>query len=185
MPEKERAKSKSKTSKLNEAGEADIETLEKSLTEEKEKAEKYLACWQRAEADFSNYKRHTEQERTETGNYMNIRLITNILPVLDDFERAFTTLSVKSADPNWIDGFRLIQRKLQGVLDAQGMTEIKAMGEPFDPCIHEAVAHHEGEEGIVIAEIQKGYKLNDKVLRPTLAVVGKGKEEKVEEITEQ
>jgi molecular chaperone GrpE len=75
----------------------------------------------------------------------------------------------------------LILRKLRSILEAQGLTEIEAVGEPFDPSLHEAVAHHEGEEGVVIGEVQRGYKLKDRVLRPTLAVVGKGKEEKADE----
>lgn len=163
------------------AEELDVETLSKALAEEKEKAEKYLANWQRAEADFSNYKRRTEQERNELGNSANAALILSLLPALDDLERAFASLPPEAADHTWVEGMRLIQRKLQGVLEAQGLAEIKAVGEVFDPNLHEAVAHHEGEEGVVIGEVQKGYKLGDKVLRPTLTVVGKGKEDQADE----
>jgi len=163
------------------AQDLDAETLKRALAEEKEKAEKYLANWQRAEADFGNYKRRTEQERSELGTSANAALILSLLPVLDDFERAFALLPPKSAGRTWVEGMSLIQRKLQGVLEAQGLVEIKAVGEVFDPNLHEAVAHHDGEEGVVIGEVQKGYKLGDRVLRPTLAVVGRGKENGVEE----
>ena len=163
------------------AEETDIETLRGALTEQKEKAETYLANWQRAEADFSNYKKRAEQERDELGNSANAALILSLVPVLDDLERAFTSLPLKSVDRTWIEGMTLIHRKLRSVLEAQGLTEIHAVGEPFDPSLHEAVAHHEGEEGVVIGEVQRGYKLNDKVLRPTLAVVGKGKQDKADE----
>jgi molecular chaperone GrpE len=163
------------------AEDMDIETLKTALAEEKEKAETYLGNWQRAEADFSNYKKRAEQERNEVGNSANVALILNLLPVLDDLDRALASLLPESADRTWVEGVTLIHRKLRGVLEAQGLTEIEAVGEPFDPSLHEAVAHHEGEEGVVIGEVQRGYKLNDKVLRPTLAVVGKGDEEKAGE----
>lgn len=180
MVEEDKGVSGNEVPELAEAEEVDIETLKRALAEEKEKAEKYLANWQRAEADFSNYKKRAEQEKNELGDSANASLILNLLPVLNDLERAFASLPPKSVGRTWVEGIRLIHRKLQGVLEAQGLTEIKAVGEPFDPSLHEAVAHQEGEEGVVIDEVQRGYKLKDKVLRPTLAVVGKAKEEKTE-----
>jgi molecular chaperone GrpE len=75
---------------------------------------------------------------------------------------------------NWVDGLRLIYRKLQATLETQGLTEIKSVGETFDPAVHEAVTQAEGEEGKVIEELQKGYKLHDRVIRPALVVVGRG-----------
>lgn len=159
----------------------DIDSLKKSLEEEKAKAERYLSNWQRAEADFDNYKKRVEQERSEKDRFASIVLILNLLPVLDDFERAFNSLSAKLAQLTWIDGIRLIYRKLQATLEARGLSEIKTVGESFDPTVHEAVSQGEGEEGKVIEELQKGYKLHDRLIRPALVVVGKGKEEKKEE----
>jgi len=164
-----------------EVEELDVGTLKQALADEKEEAEKYLANWQRAEADFSNYKKRAEQERSELVNSANAGLILNILPVLDDLERALASLPPKLTGLTWVDGVRLIHRKLQAILEAQGLSEIEAAGQPFDPSLHEAVGYQEGEEGMVIEEVQKGYKLKDKVLRPALVVVGKGKEEKAEE----
>jgi molecular chaperone GrpE len=158
--------------------EENIETLKRNLAEEKEKSDKYLANWQRAEADFSNYKRRAEQEKNETTTYANWALTLNLLPVLDDLERAITSLPPKLAKLTWVDGILLIHRKLRAVLESQGLTEIEAIGKPFEPSLHEAVAQVEGKEGIVINEVQKGYKLKDKLLRPALVVVGKGKEHK-------
>lgn len=159
----------------------DIDSLKKALEEEKAKAERYLNNWQRAEADFDNYRKRVEQERSERDRFANMVLILNLLPVLDDLERAFNSLSAKLAQLTWIDGIRLIYHKLQATLEARGLSEIKTVGESFDPTVHEAVSQGEGEEGKVIEELQKGYKLHDRVVRPALVVVGKGKEEKEEE----
>ena len=159
----------------------DVELLNKALEEERAKAERYLANWQRAQADFINYKKRAEQEREEISKFANAVLVLSLLPVLDDFERAFNSLPAKLAGLTWIDGIRLIHHKLMVTLEAGGVSEIKAVGERFDPAVHEAVTQGEGEEGKVIEEVQKGYKLHDRVIRPALVVVGKGKEEKEEE----
>ncbi len=156
----------------------DIETLKQALADEKARAERYLANWQRAQADFINYKKRVEQEKNEVADFANAMLILNLLPILDDLERAFVSLPPRLMNLTWVDGIRLIYRKLQAILEAQGLTQIKAEGEAFDPKLHEAVMQEEGQEGIIIAELQKGYKLKEKVLRPALVVVGKGKEEK-------
>ncbi len=153
----------------------DVETLEQSFTEEKEKAEKYLANWQRNQADFSNYKKRVEQEREELVKFANSSLILNLLPIIDDMERAFVSLPKQLAKFSWVDGIRLSYSKLRATLEAQGLSEIKAKGEQFDPHLHEAVARQEGEEGMVVEEIQKGYKLKDKVIRPSMVIVGEGK----------
>ena len=161
--------------------EGDVESLESILEEEKTKAEKYMANWQRAEADFANYKRRIEQEREENAKLANMHLILELLPVIDDFERAFDSLSDEDAEGKWFDGIKLIHRKLKGVLEAQGLSEIEAVGKEFDPSIHEAVTQAEGDEGKVVDEIRKGYMLGNRVIRPSMVVVGKGKETKKEE----
>ena len=162
---------------------AEPDTLEAAKTllqEEKEKARRLLANWQRAEADFANFKRRVEQERNEARRLANAALIINILPVLDDLERALSSLSIELAGLTWFDGIRLIYRKLQLVLESAGVSQIEAEGQPFDPRFHEAVMYGDGEEGKVVAEVQRGYKINDRVLRPAMVVVGKGKEKKEE-----
>ena len=159
----------------------DIEALKQALAEEKAKAEANLAGWQRNQADFINYKRRSEQEREEISKFANATLMLNLLPILDDLERAFTSTPPRLAKLSWMDGIRLIERKLRASLEAQGLSKIKAEGEPFDPKLHEATMHRKGEEGMVIEELQKGYKLHDRVIRPAMVIVGNGEEEEEQE----
>jgi len=161
--------------------EEDIEALKQALAEEKAKSESHLANWQRTQADFINYKRRNNQEKEEIGKFANAMLMLSLLPILDDLERAFTSIPHHLAKLSWVDGIRLIERKLWASLEAQGLSQIKALSEPFDPQLHEAVMHGKGKEGIVVEELQKGYKLHDRVLRPTMVVVGNGEEEEKEE----
>jgi len=159
----------------------DIELLREALVEAKTKAEENLAGWQRAQADFINYKRRTEQEKEDTSRFANSILMLTLLPVLDDLQRALTSIPPQLAKLPWADGIRMIERKFQTSLEVQGLTEIKALGEPFDPNLHEAMRQGKGKEGIVIEETQKGYKLHDRVLRPSQVVVGNGEEEENKE----
>ena len=154
--------------------EEDIEALKKALAEMKEKAEANLAGWQRAQADFINYKRRSAQEKDEIVKFANSSLALNLLPVLDDFEQAFNSMPPHLTEHGWMDGMRLIERKLRASLEAQGLSEIRALGEPFDPHLHEAIRQDKGKEGIVVEEIQKGYKFHDRVIRPSKVVVGNG-----------
>ena len=156
----------------------DLESLKKALAKEKDKAENYLANWQRAQADLINYKKRTEQEQAELSKFANAALILNLLPIIDDLERALSSIPANLQGLTWIDGVGLIYRKLRAILEAHGLSEIKAIDAPFDPRLHEAIMHKEGEEGKVVEEVQKGYKLHDRVIRPTMVIVGNGKEEK-------
>ncbi len=153
-------------------------TLEQTLAYTVQKADSYLESWKRAQADFANLKKRTDQEKAEMAKYANMQLVINLLPVLDDFDRAFEHMPHKVAKSEWAEGFKLIANKLLSVLEAQGLTVIKATGTSFDPNLHEACLHDKGAEGVVVKELRKGYMLFDKVIRPTQAVVGNG--EKVE-----
>lgn len=164
-----------------EPAEAERKPLEEQIAQAKEEALKYLANWQRAEADFQNYKRRVEQERDENRRFASAALIINTLPILDDLERALGSLDVRLAGLTWFEGIALIHRKILILLENAGVSIIQAEGQQFDPRYHEAVMHAEGEEGKVLAEVQRGYKLYDRVLRPAMVVVGKGKGEKAEE----
>jgi len=161
----------------NKKEEAEPEDLEQALAEAREEAEGYLANWQRTQADFVNYKRRSEQEREEIGKFANTQLMLNLLPVLDDLERAFDSITPQVARLDWVEGIRLIERKLRTALEAQGLSQIKALGEQFDPNLHEAAMYSKGEEGIVVQEVQKGYMLHDRVVRPSMVVVGNGETE--------
>jgi molecular chaperone GrpE len=143
------------------------------LAEAEQKAADYLTSWQRAQADFINYKRRTEQERQDFIRSANAGLILGLLPVLDDLERALAALP-EAADRRWAEGVRLVERKFRVALEAQGVKPMLALGEPFDPIRHEAVRQDKGAEGVVIGVLEKGYLLSDRVLRPAKVVVGDG-----------
>jgi molecular chaperone GrpE len=166
-----------------ERGETDMKDnsdLEKQLAEEKAKAEANLAGWQRAQADFSNYKRRGEQEKEDSVRYANAALMLKLLAVLDDWERALASMPPDLAQDGWAGGIRHIERKFRAVLEANGLSSFESAGEPFDPNRHEAAGLARGEDGIVAAELQKGYKFHDKVLRPARVMVGRS-EDKEEE----
>ena len=148
--------------------------LARQLAEEREKAQSYLASWQRAAADYQNFKRRVEEERSETARLANAALVINLLPLLDDLERALRNVDASLAGLTWIDGIRLIHRKFQAVLEMAGVEEIPADGQTFDPALHEAIGQAPGEEGKVVSVVQKGYKLGDRVIRPAMVIVGIG-----------
>jgi molecular chaperone GrpE len=153
---------------------ADPEKLKALLDDERQKAQSYMQNWQRAAADYQNFKRRVEEERAETSRFANAALLINLLPILDDLERALQTVDQHLAGLTWVDGIRLILRKFQAVMDLAGVQEIAADGETFDPAWHEAVAQQPGEENKVLSVVQKGYKLGDRVMRPAMVIVGSG-----------
>ena len=162
---------------LDSVEEEDVEVLKQSLLEEKTKADEYLANWQRSQADFINYKRRSEKEKEELGEYSRAAIVQCILPILDDFERAISAVPDEAVDASWVEGVRMIEKKLRTILESEGLSCIEAIGEPFDPYQHEAVRQDSGDEGIVLDEVQKGYKFNDKVIRASQVVVGNGEQE--------
>jgi len=151
--------------------------LHKELEEAKAKASEYLDGWQRARAEFANYKKRQEQQNAELRAFATMDLIRKLLPIQDDFERAIKTLPEGIAHMTWIEGVLLIHRKLQVILESEGVKAIEVKtNDPFDPALHEAISHDEAEgiaSGHIIEEIQKGYKLGERVIRPTLVRVAK------------
>lgn len=154
----------------------DLEKLEKDLKETQLQAEKHLASWQRTQADFINYKRRTEQEKAEVGSLARSVIVCSLLPVLDDLERAIESAPDNLKDDEWVKGITLIAQKFNKILESQGVTEIEAVGEPFDPNCHEAVMNDKGKEGMVVRQLCKGYKCRDKIIRPAAVVVGNGED---------
>lgn len=153
--------------------------LAAELAREREKATDYMNRWQRAQADLSNYKRRAEQEREQLQKYGAFPLYLELLKMLDNFQRAFETLPTELREFSWVQGVALSYMQLESMLRMNGVTpfETKA-GEPFDPAIHEAVTHEETDaypDGTITAEYQRGYKLFDRVLRPSLVRVAKAK----------
>ena len=182
MVEEERAASESEVPEL---AENDVESLKEALAKEKEKAEKYLANWQMAEADFRNYKTREEQEKQELINWANSTLICDLLPVLDAFDRAFEGVVPEGEGLDWITGFRQIQKMLLDILNKHGLAEMKCVGEKFDPTFHEAIARQKGDEGVILDEVRKGYTLKDKVLRAPQVVVGSDEGTPTDEVSKQ
>jgi molecular chaperone GrpE len=154
----------------------DTESLAQLLAQEKEKAERYLANWQRAEADFRNYKTREEQGKKDLVNWANSTLVCDILPVLDSFDRAFEGVAPSGKGLSWIAGFKQIQKMLLDVLGKHGLTEMKCVGETFDPSLHEAVVQRDGAEGLILDEVRKGYMMKDRLIRAPQVVVGTGGE---------
>src|SRR5256714_8013710 len=142
---------------------------------EQAKADDYFAKWQRAAADLANIRRRREQERQEYMKQANAMLIAELLPVLDSFDRALASMPPDLRELTWIDGIVLVERQLCMVLERAGLRPIEAEGKPFDPTEHEALLHEESDkpEDTVIGELQKGYKLHDRVLRPAMVKVAK------------
>ena len=166
----------------------ELAALRQQLAEAEAKAAEYLDGWRRARAEFANYKRRNDQEKQELIKVANAALIARLLPILDDFDRAFQTLPPGLRNLTWIDGVFLIHRKLLAILENEGLTHIEAEGQLFDPSIHEAVTHEpstEYEEGQVIGEVQKGYKLGERVLRPSLVRVSAGPPAEEEKAAEE
>jgi molecular chaperone GrpE len=157
-----------------------IAALKKELIDVKARAQEYLEGWQRGQADFVNYKKRLEQDKIDAVKYANAGLILKIIPVLDDFERAVDHVPAELAEAPWVGGINGIARKLESVLESFGVSRIKAQGEFFDPSQHEAVGSAPGAEGMVVRELAKGYKLNDRVLRPARVVVGNGEGDEAE-----
>jgi len=163
-----------------EAEEVELEGLQAELEQARVQATEYLDGWQRARAEFANYKKRVEAEREELKRTSTEALLLKLLPVVDDFERAFQTLPEDSTDATWVDGFKMIMRKLQGILESQDVEPIEAVDQPFDPLWHEAVMQEETDEhpdGYVIEEMQRGYRLGERVLRPSMVKVASNSNE--------
>ena len=140
-------------------------------------ADEYLDDLRRERAAFQNYKRRQENERIELRQMAVAGLVLQILPIIDDFERALRAVPVEESNQPWIEGIKLIQRKLLTTLESVGVLPVEAEpGQPFDPFVHEAVSYeeHEGHrESEIIAVVDKGYILGQRTLRPARVRVAK------------
>jgi len=155
-----------------------LRNAEAALAKARDQSDDHLRNWQRAAADFSNYRRRTEEERAAMGLMANAMLIGRLLAVLDDFDRALESVP-EDVHEGWLDGIRLVERKLSALLEAEGVKPIEAIGQPFDPNLHEAVVHEETAaypDNTVIGEVQRGYLLHERVLRPSLVRVANNPE---------
>ena len=139
-------------------------------------ADEYLDGWQRARAEFANYKRRTEREQAEARDRIAGNTLVRFLGVMDDLERALKDRPSDGEAASWSEGIELIYRKLSALVIAEGVEEILAEGTSFDPALHEALSHEESDdhaEGQVIEVVQRGFRMGDRVLRPALVRVAK------------
>jgi len=130
----------------------------------------------RIAADFENYKRRHVKEKEDWAKFAGQQVITNLLPVIDNFERAFQTELKPEEFENFVEGMRMIHRQFLEALHKAGVSPVEAMGEPFNPEFHEAIMSEPNDEvpdETVIAEFQKGYLMNGRLLRPTIVKVSK------------
>ncbi|HUK93348.1 MAG TPA: nucleotide exchange factor GrpE [Methanomicrobiales archaeon] len=144
---------------------SEIARLQGELDEARKLAEERLARYQYLQADFDNYRKSLEREREQVIRLAGEGLVRDLLPVLDDLERALPSLSQEKNR----EGFGLFSRKLHKILENHGLRSIESLGRRFDPNVHEAVAKEESEEdeGTILEEYQKGYLLRSKVIRPS------------------
>ncbi|WP_373446982.1 nucleotide exchange factor GrpE [Saccharibacillus sp. O23] len=136
--------------------------------------EEYMQRLARSQADFDNFRKRTIREKEELGKYASSKLIAELIPVIDNFGRALDTRPEGEASESFVKGVEMIYRQFDNVLQAEGLTTMETVGQPFNPEFHQAVMQVESdehEEGIVVEELQKGYMLKDKVLRPAMVKV--------------
>ncbi len=160
---------------MGEKGNNEIKDLEDKLEKAKKEAQDNLEGWQRAKADFMNYKKDQEKAMSDFRKYANEDIIMALLPTVDSFDLAAKHMPEDLKNSDWAKGVLCIKGMFENFLRDSGVTEIKAIGEKFDPQIFEAVGEEESEaeEDTVIAEVQKGYKMGDKVIRPAKVKVAK------------
>lgn len=157
--------------------ESEVELLKQELEETRAKEKEYLDGWQRARAELSNARKRFQREQEQAQSNGRSYVLGRLLPVVDDFERALETMPEDLADLDWIKGVHLVEHKLKTILEKEGVTAIEAVGQAFDPMWHEAVTHEPCDdvpEGDVIGEMQKGYKMGERVLRPSMVRVSAG-----------
>jgi molecular chaperone GrpE len=149
-------------------------TLEQQLAAAQAEAARNLEGWQRTQAEFANARKRLERQRAEAYTNASADLANRLLPIVDDFERALKNSPADAQGNGWLSGVELVYRKLINVLEGLGVAPIEAAGQPFDPNLHEALgqeASSQYESGVVTREMQRGYRLGERVIRPSLVYV--------------
>ncbi len=157
----------------------ELDEMRQQLVAAEQEAAENKAGWQRTAADFANYRRRSEQDREQMAGIANEVLLSKLLTIADDFDRAIANMPADVGGAGWAEGIAAIDRKLRLLLDSEGLTPIEAVGRPFDPHEHEAVVSEDRPdvaEGTVTAELQRGYRIRDRVLRPAMVAVARSPE---------
>lgn len=155
--------------------EAKVDYKDKALRQAQGKAEEYLDGWKRCLADFDNYKKQQVRTFEELRKYASEGIVQEIIPVLDSFELALKNIPNTSEAKDWKQGIIYVRGQLEDILRSRGLEVINVVGEKFNPEFHEAIesAESEKESGTILEELQKGYILYGKVLRPARVKVAK------------
>ena len=167
------------TEAVGEAPEAELELPEgtnliQALIDAQMEAQANKDGWQRTHAEFANYRKRNERERGELFQRAALDTLKALLPIIDDFDRAFENVPEAFGEDPWIGGVTMIQRKFMTFLEKYEVEAIDPTGDPFDPNLHQAIGAEDSDEvesGHVIATLQKGYRAGDKVLRLALVKV--------------
>lgn len=152
----------------------EIDALNEKLEEKTSKCDEYISMLQRTAAEFDNYKKRTAKEKEAIYGDAVSDVIGSFLPVVDNFERALGTETSNEGEKSLKEGIELVFRQMKEIMKKLGVEEIKSVGESFDPQIHNAVMHVDDEsygENTVVEEFQKGYRLNDKIIRHSMVKV--------------
>jgi molecular chaperone GrpE len=154
----------------------ELENLQKELEETRSKVNEYLDGWQRARAEFANYKKRVDRDQAQTYQVATGNVVRRFLEVLDDLERALKNRPENGEGAVWAEGIELIYRKLQNMLENEGVKPMEIENDFFDPNLHEAVVSEENSEyesGQIIDVIRQGYVMGDRVLRPAMVRVAR------------
>ena len=158
---------------------ARVDELEQQLEAAARRAEEAEAGWQRARADFANFRRRQEQERAERAGLANDSLLMKVVGLADDFDLAIEHVPAEARGTPWLEGIDAIDRKLRQLLESEGVKPMQVEGQPFDPREHDAISYEEATDvpdGTVIRELQRGYTIRDRVMRPALVAVARNEQ---------
>ena len=159
-----------------EATQAEMEALRAEIGASRAKADEYLEGWQRARADFANYKKRVERDQAQTAQMVTGSILKRYLEILDDLDRALKNHPQDGDGALWANGIELIYRKLLTILENEGVKPMDPLGKDFDPTQHEAIISEDNDQyhsGQVTAVLQQGYLLGERVLRPAMVKVAR------------
>lgn len=148
--------------------------IKKNLEECRQKAEDNLAGWKRARADYDNLKKEFEGQKSALIKFANLQVMLDLLPIMNNFDKAFSHVPEKEKDSAWVVGLSQIKKQLEDLAAAQGVEKIKTEGEAFNPALHEAMGQEKKEgiaEGMILQEVKAGYKMNGRVIEPAGVIV--------------
>lgn len=174
LPTTDGVDNKEPSSTTGNGDDQDFSALQNELKDTKSKLSELTLISQHALADLQNYKKRTEEEKIKFVAFANSGLIADLLPILDNIERATTHLPEDPAAKEWANGLLIIFNKLRETLHAHGLESLPTENLPFDPNLHEAVMTENGPQDQIRKELEKGYRLGDRVLRRSKVSVGNG-----------